>query len=63
AMKQEDWRGTLVPGMAADFIAVDRDPFDASTDLAATRVLMTMLRGAVRHDTLSAATEMQAEGH
>lgn len=63
AMKQEDWRGTLVPGMAADFIAVDHDPFDASTDLAATNVLMTVLRGAVRHDMLSAAAEMQAEVH
>lgn len=63
AMKQEDWRGTLVPGMAADFIAIDRDPFDASTDLAATKVLMTVLRGAVRHNTLSVAAEMQAEVH
>ena len=63
AMKQEDWRGTLVPGMAADFIALDRDPFDATTDLAATNVLMTVLRGAVRHDTLSAAAEMQAGVH
>lgn len=63
AMKQEDWRGTLVPGMSADFIAVDRDPFDASNDLAATKVLMTVLRGTVRHDTLSAAAKMQAEVH
>lgn len=63
AMKQEDWRGTLVPGMAADFIAIDRDPFDASTDLAATNVLMTVLRGTVRHDTLSAAAKMPAEAY
>lgn len=65
AMKQEDWRGTLAPGMAADFVAIDRNPFDASTDLAATEVLMTVLRGAVRHDTLSAArsTKMKAEVH
>lgn len=63
AMKQEDWRGTLVPGMSADFIATDRDPFDASNDLAATKVLMTVLRGTVRHDTLSAAAKMQAEVH
>lgn len=63
AMKQEDWRGTLVPGMSADFIAVDRDPFDASNDLAATDVLMTVLRGTVRHDTLSAAAKVQAEVH
>lgn len=65
AMKQEEWRGTLAPGMAADFVAIDRDPFDASTDLAATEVLMTVLRGAVRHDTLSAArsTKMKAKVH
>ena len=63
AMKQEDWRGSLVPGMAADFIAIDRDPFDASTDLAATNVLMTVLRGTVRHDTLSATAKMPAEAH
>lgn len=53
AMKQEEWRGTLAPGMAADFIAIDRDPFEASTDLGATNVLMTVLRGIVRYDTLS----------
>lgn len=63
AMKQEDWRGTLVPGMAADFIATDRDPFDASTDLAATSVLMTVLRGVVRHDVLSTAIKTPAEAH
>lgn len=63
AMKQEDWRGTLVPGMAADFIAIDRDPFDQSTELGATNVLMTVLRGVVRHDVLSAnsVAEMRAE--
>lgn len=65
AMKQEDWRGTLAPGMAADFIAIDRDPFDAATDLGTTEVLMTVLRGAVRHDALSAAqsAKMKAEVH
>jgi hypothetical protein len=65
AMKQEEWRGTLAPGMAADFIAIDRDPFDTATDLGATSVLMTVLRGAVRHDSLSAgqAMKMQAEVH
>lgn len=63
AMKQEDWRGTLAPGMAADFIAIDRDLFDAATDLGATNVLMTVLRGVVRHDRLSAgqAVKTQAE--
>jgi len=65
AMKQEGWRGALAPGMAADFIAVDRDPFGASTDLAKTEVLMTVLRGVVRHDTLSAGqtAAMEAEVH
>ena len=65
AMKQEDWRSTLAPGMAADFIAVDHDPFEESTNLAATKVLMTVLRGVVRHDLLSAghAAAMQAEVH
>ncbi len=63
AMKQEDWRGALMPGMAADFIAIDCDPFDTSTDLATINVLMTVLRGAVRHDALSAVAEMPAEVH
>ncbi len=65
AMKQEEWRGTLAPGMAADFIAIDRDPFATATDLGATGVLMTVLRGVVRHDRLSAgqAMTMQAEVH
>jgi hypothetical protein len=65
AMKQEDWRGTLAPGMAADFIALDRDPFDAATDLGATEVLMTVLRGVVRHDTLSSGqpAKIKAEVH
>lgn len=65
AMKQEDWRGTLAPGMAADFIAVDRDPCNAATDLAKTNVLMTVLRGVIRHDVLSVgqAAAMKAGVH
>jgi hypothetical protein len=59
AMKQEDWRATLAPGMAADFIAIDRDPFDESADLGSTNVLMTILRGVVCHDALS--TSQNAE--
>jgi predicted amidohydrolase YtcJ len=56
AMKQEPWRGTLMPGMAADLIAIDRDIFaPAGTSLRDTRVLLTLLRGEVVHDTLSQA--------
>lgn len=54
AMKQEGWRGTLEPGMAADLIAIDRDIFAPSMPaLRDTKVLLTMLRGEVVHDTLS----------
>jgi predicted amidohydrolase YtcJ len=54
AMKQEDWRGTLMPGMAADLIAIDRDIFaPMMPSLRDTKVLITMLRGEVVHDTLS----------
>lgn len=61
AMKHEDWRGTLSPGMAADFIAIDGDPFDTATDLAKTNVLMTVLRGVVRHDNLSSEQDAAME--
>ncbi|RYX90595.1 MAG: amidohydrolase [Bradyrhizobiaceae bacterium] len=54
AMKQEHWRGTLVPGMAADLIALDRDPFTANAiSLKSTQVLLTMVRGAVVHDAMT----------
>jgi predicted amidohydrolase YtcJ len=56
AMRQEDWRGVLEPGMAADLIALDRDPFEASVNLRSVRVLMTMIRGAVEYDTLASRT-------
>ena len=56
AMKQEAWRGTLEPGMAADLIAIDRDIFaPMMPSLRDTKVLLTLLRGAVVHDTLSQA--------
>jgi predicted amidohydrolase YtcJ len=43
---QEDWRGHLAPGMAADLIVLDRDPFQIDVnELAQTRTLATMLRG------------------
>ncbi|MCX7321987.1 MAG: amidohydrolase family protein [Hyphomicrobiales bacterium] len=54
AMKQEHWRGTLLPGMAANLLALDRDPFTANaTSLKSTRVLLTMVRGAVVHDAMT----------
>ncbi|MEH2512705.1 putative amidohydrolase YtcJ [Nitrobacteraceae bacterium AZCC 1564] len=60
AMKQENWRGALEPGMAADLIALDCDPFTAiNPDLRNTNVMMTMVRGQVHHDAIgqtSAAT-------
>jgi predicted amidohydrolase YtcJ len=54
AMRQEAWRGLLAPGMAADLIALDRDPFsETAPNLREMAVLMTMVRGEVHHDTLS----------
>ena len=54
AMKQEGWRGTLAPGMAADLIAIDRDIFATVTPpLRDTKVLLTMVRGRVVHDVLA----------
>jgi predicted amidohydrolase YtcJ len=54
AMKQEGWRGTLMPGMAADLMAIDRDPFAADAPLLRlTKVLLTMVRGDIVHDALS----------
>lgn len=61
AMKQEDWRGTLMPGMAADLIVIDHDPFAASAArLKKTRVLLTMVRGDVVHDVLSRQSGWQS---
>jgi predicted amidohydrolase YtcJ len=50
AMKHEGWRGVLRPGMAADLIALDRNPFEVSVELKSVQVLMTMIRGEVEHD-------------
>lgn len=50
-MKQEHWRGSLLPGMAADLIVVEEDPFKASTpDLRNVDVSMTMIDGRIVHD-------------
>lgn len=54
-MKQETWRGSLAVGMAADLIAVDRDPTDCDAQaLADTQTLMTMVDGNIVHDILTA---------
>lgn len=64
AMKQEQWRGTLMPGMAADLIALDRDPFtlDAAS-LKSMQVLLTITRGAVVHDAMSQRSEWRPAAH
>lgn len=59
AMKQETWRGTLMPGMAADLIVLDRNPFAENCQpLRDTKVLLTMVRGDVVHDVLQSAAAM-----
>lgn len=51
AMKHEGWRGALAPGMAADLMVLDRDPFaETVPDLRSINVLMTMVRGQIHHD-------------
>lgn len=60
AMKHETWRGTLAPGMAADLIVTDRDPFVADgPSLRRIEVLLTVVRGEIVHDRLTFA---QAQG-
>jgi len=50
-MKHESWRGSLLPGMAADIIVVGEDPFEAAAaDLRRMKVLMTIVDGQVVHD-------------
>lgn len=45
---EEAWRGHLKPGYAADLIVLDRDPLATPADeLAATKVLTTMVGGKV----------------
>jgi predicted amidohydrolase YtcJ len=54
-MKQEAWRRSLAPGMAADLTALDRDPFAGdSAPLRNTRVLLTVVRKEIVHDQLPA---------
>lgn len=61
AMKQENWRGALEPGMAADLIALDCDPFTAiNPDLRNINVLMTMIRGEIHHDAIGRTSAVPA---
>ncbi len=63
AMGHQAWRGRLEPGMAADLIAIDRDP--AAADAAAmrgTQVLLTMVRGRIVHDRLHDGRPQDAAG-
>ncbi|UGV29101.1 amidohydrolase [Rhodopseudomonas boonkerdii] len=64
AMKQEHWRGTLMPGMAADLIALDRDPFNSdAASLKSIQVLLTMVGGVVVHDAMSHRGEWRLAAH
>lgn len=66
AMKQERWRGRLQPEMAADLVVLDRDPMQVSPgEIRETRVLTTMLRGAIVHDShgFTAGRDPALEGH
>lgn len=61
AMKQDGWRGTLMPGMAADLIVLDRDLFAAGCPpLKETKVLLTMVRGIVVHDAMPQSPEWRS---
>ncbi|NUR29161.1 MAG: amidohydrolase family protein, partial [Catenulispora sp.] len=52
AAGEESRKGALVPGMLADFIAVDTDPYaEPPAAVARTRVLSTVVGGTVRWDT------------
>ena len=64
AMKQEHWRGTLMPGMAADLVALDRDPFTSdAASLKSTQVHLTIIRGAVVHDAMPQRSEWRPAAH
>ncbi|MGQ0548796.1 MAG: amidohydrolase [Armatimonadota bacterium] len=48
----EAWQGALEEGKVADFIVLDRDPYEAgSEDLLSIRVLATVVDGRVRYST------------
>jgi predicted amidohydrolase YtcJ len=42
----EQWKGRLTPGMAADFVVLDRNPLSVNAaEIASIRVLMTVVNG------------------
>ncbi len=45
AVGEERWRGSLLPGHAADLVVLDTDPVAHPQRIAETRVVATMLRG------------------
>lgn len=46
---EEDWRGTLTPGMAADLAVLDRDVFSSDAELRGTKAQLTMVGGRIVH--------------
>ncbi|WP_244936652.1 amidohydrolase [Methylobacterium currus] len=63
AMGHQGWRGRLEPGMAADLIAIDRDPTGAeAATMRGTQVLLTVVRGRVVHDRLHGGRLHDAAG-
>jgi len=46
----EDRKGTLEPGMLADAVVLDRDPYDAPAEIADISVVATVLGGEVVYD-------------
>jgi hypothetical protein len=61
AMGQENWRGVLEAGRAADLVVVDRDPFTSSVDFRHVEVLMTMVRGSIEHNVLGSQAAAAAK--
>ena len=56
----EERRGRLAPGLAADLVVLDRDPWD---DLAAARVAGTMRRRRLGRSDLQVAHDAVADLH
>ena len=57
-MGTEDRLGRILPGMLADLVVIDRDPFDVpATELHQTKVLMTIIDGELVFDGTAASAE------